>query len=268
MKKFKFSEVDKYGDTSELIEYLSKFESLPEVQLYRKQAHSLLELSTEDEVIEIGCGTGHNAFALSKNITNGTVVAVDNSKKMIDYADTKYGNQSQFLSFVYSSADNLPFQNDHFTKCYCERTLQHVRQPLKVLSEIKRVMKKNSYLLNIEPDWESLTITCDDIDLTRKIITHQCNYIVNPKIGKEMSDYIKKTNMRVVKDAINKITFDNIDLADFFYNLNLSANRAVADKIITISEKDNWINNLRLKTKNNQFSCSLNLISTLSQKCV
>jgi len=54
----------------------------------------------------------------------------------IDVVKTSYCN-------VVADAQTLPFKNDSIDKILCSQTLEHLRQPVKALKEINRVLKPN-----------------------------------------------------------------------------------------------------------------------------
>ncbi|MGO9569159.1 MAG: class I SAM-dependent methyltransferase [Desulfomonilaceae bacterium] len=89
----------------------------------------LVEITGCDDVLDIGCGTGH----LTKQIvekTKGRVVGVDASDGMIEEARRNYSYLG--LNFDVCSADRLPYA-DSFDVIFCNSTFQWFKKPEPVL---------------------------------------------------------------------------------------------------------------------------------------
>jgi len=96
------------------------------------------------KVLDVGCGYGGlmNQLSLYKKDLN--FVGIDFSQAMIKLGKKLYGNKK--MNFLYMSADNLRFKDDTFDAVVCKDTFHHFKNPVKVLKEMFRVLKKRGYI--------------------------------------------------------------------------------------------------------------------------
>lgn len=92
------------------------------------------------KVLDLGCGTGYGSNLLSKSFE---VFAVDSDKEAISYAKKHYSGS---VSFIVANAVFLPFGDDEFDAVCSFEVLEHIEDDRKMLSEIKRVLKKKASL--------------------------------------------------------------------------------------------------------------------------
>lgn len=88
-------------------------------------------------ILEIGCGQGFNTYLLSKDKQNN-VIGIDLSKEDIEISRQRYPN----INFLIMNAEKLTFKNNSFDVVYAIEILEHIDHLDKVLSEVKRVLKK------------------------------------------------------------------------------------------------------------------------------
>lgn len=101
----------------------------------------LLKNVTFDEMLELGCGTGHwTQFFINSGFK---VTAVDRSKAMLEYAYQK-DIDAEFLE---GNAEKLPFADGSFPVVASVTMLEFVENQQAVLSEIYRVLKPGGYML-------------------------------------------------------------------------------------------------------------------------
>ncbi len=97
-----------------------------------------------NKVLFIGCGKGDELRILKE----GT--AMDISLTAIKIAKKK----NPKFNFVVADACKLPFKENSFDLVICSEVLEHIKNPQRVISEIKRVLK--GVLIATVPNWFSL----------------------------------------------------------------------------------------------------------------
>ncbi len=120
----------------------------------QKRTISLIKLKEKDYFLDIGCGTGwavHHASKIVKK--NGKVFGIDLSPKMIEIAKANSPN-NQNIFFSQANAENLSFKDNLFEFIICTNSFHHYFDPLKVLDEVFRVLKKEGevYILDVTTD--------------------------------------------------------------------------------------------------------------------
>ncbi|MFN6530106.1 class I SAM-dependent methyltransferase [Nostoc sp. ChiSLP03a] len=81
-------------------------------QKWAKEAIVKLNLKGNESILDIGCGDGKVTADIASYIPNGSVIGIDNSSEMIDFAQKNF-SPSYFpnLSFQIADAKNLNFNN-------------------------------------------------------------------------------------------------------------------------------------------------------------
>ena len=98
---------------------------------------SMLEIGPREDVLDLGCGTGHLTERLSE-ITAGRVVGVDPAPGMVAQARSNYC--SERISFEIAAAENLR-ANAEFDVIFCNSALQWFRDLPRALTACKRALK-------------------------------------------------------------------------------------------------------------------------------
>jgi ubiquinone/menaquinone biosynthesis C-methylase UbiE len=112
-------------------------------QDYAEKRHNLGV--SNKKVLDFGCGDGVYA---QEFLNRGAVevVGIDESRKMIEIANKKYGSLKS-VKFQVADGNNLPFDDDTFDVVFANFVLHHFVDALKPFGEIFRVLKKNAHLI-------------------------------------------------------------------------------------------------------------------------
>lgn len=104
------------------------------------------------KVLDVGCHGGTFTQVVLKKIGSKDIYGVDISPSAIQYIKKKipYGH------FQVASAEDLPFKDDTFDAVVCLEVLEHVDNPVKAISEIRRVLKKGGYGVILVPSESKL----------------------------------------------------------------------------------------------------------------
>ena len=96
-----------------------------------------LALRETDRVLEVGSGLGLLAAEVAQQLSQGTIAGIEYAPEQLAHALVPTPN----LRFLRGDAHRLPFPDDWFDVVYCRYVLEHVRDPLRVLQEMRRVLK-------------------------------------------------------------------------------------------------------------------------------
>ncbi|TWP49939.1 cytochrome P450 [Lentzea tibetensis] len=97
---------------------------------------SLVDVSADDRVLDLGCGVGVPALALA-DATGAEVVGISINQAQVDEANRRAGGRA---SFVCADALALPFPDAHFDAAWAFESLLHMDRP-KALTELARVVR-------------------------------------------------------------------------------------------------------------------------------
>lgn len=110
------------------------------------------KLKKNAKILDLGCGPGYFSLELARAGFN--VVGVDISKGAISSAKKTMSNLNRNkkpkLRYICSNLSKLKFKEE-FDGVLCSGFLHHIKNVSKLSKEIKKSMKKRSYLLIYEP---------------------------------------------------------------------------------------------------------------------
>lgn len=116
----------------------------------RKKAARFFPLKPPAKVLDVATGTGAQAYELAK--LGLDVTGVDLSPEMLEQAKKKLQDKSLKLKFLHADATELPFGDNEFDGASISLGLHDMPYEigLAVLSEIKRVVKRNGPILIVD----------------------------------------------------------------------------------------------------------------------
>lgn len=106
-------------------------------------------------VLDVGCADGVFTNVILKATNAKKIVGLDVVKTSVSWAK-KHWKKNKKMKFLVGDAHDLPFENNTFDAVYCLEALEHVLNPVKVLTEFKRVMKKDGFGVFLVPSDNSL----------------------------------------------------------------------------------------------------------------
>jgi ubiquinone/menaquinone biosynthesis C-methylase UbiE len=102
------------------------------------------------KILDLGCNDGtFSKVILDKSEASG-LIGVDVVKKTVNWAN-KHWETNRKMKFKVMDAHNLSFKNNSFDAVFALEMLEHVHNPLKVLTEARRVLKKGGYSVFLVP---------------------------------------------------------------------------------------------------------------------
>jgi ubiquinone/menaquinone biosynthesis C-methylase UbiE len=136
-----------------LNDFIKKLE-LQAIETAEERIPLYLEVGIKDAklILDVGCGSGVVTRDIA-HLTKGKVIAVDDSKEMIDVAKNvlKIFNN---VELRVGNAKNLSFKDNMFDIVTCNLLLMWAKDPQKVVNEMARVTKPGGIVLaTLEPDY-------------------------------------------------------------------------------------------------------------------
>jgi ubiquinone/menaquinone biosynthesis C-methylase UbiE len=106
-----------------------------------------IDFQRSQKILEVGCGVGAQTEILLRRFPDIHVHGIDLNEKQINTAN----NFLKTLSYAKgrytlekANAQNLDYESNHFDGAFLCWVLEHVPEPQKVLSEVRRVLKPGS----------------------------------------------------------------------------------------------------------------------------
>jgi ubiquinone/menaquinone biosynthesis C-methylase UbiE len=133
---------------------------------------AVLSLSSNERVLDAGCGAGSITRAIAQDNPNGTAIGVDLDPKFIDYAKRKTASEGiENIDFKVGDVLNLPFEDDHFDVVWSKHLLQWVGERQQAIKEFKRVLKPNGRLICCNFDGFGEDHYPVDVELHQHLVT-------------------------------------------------------------------------------------------------
>ena len=141
-------------------------------------------------VLEAGCGVGAQTVILTKRSPGACFTSVDISEESLQQAkDRLLAERVGNVNFEIQDVNALTHANESFDHVFVCFLLEHIRDPLKTLLELKRVLKEGGTMTVIEGDHGSAYFYPDS-DAAREAIRCQVNLQArsggNPNIGRSL----------------------------------------------------------------------------------
>lgn len=106
------------------------------------------QISNESLVLEVGCGEGYGASLLSQNVAK--IFSLDIDKNTLAHASKKYGSEN--CLFRLYDGQNIPYNDNTFDAVISFQVIEHIKDDIKFLSEIRRVLKNNGLFIITTPN--------------------------------------------------------------------------------------------------------------------
>jgi SAM-dependent methyltransferase len=154
----------------------------------RKRASiEAMSLRRGDAALDVGCGTGDEVRLIAERVApTGRAVGVDLSDKLLAIARGRTSPDGG-AEFVTADAHALPFGNGEFAAARVERTLLHAADPARVVQEVAREVRAGGRVVALEPDWDTLVISSDDVETTREILDAHWASVRHPSVGRTLA---------------------------------------------------------------------------------
>jgi demethylmenaquinone methyltransferase/2-methoxy-6-polyprenyl-1,4-benzoquinol methylase len=115
----------------------------------RDEAVGMLDLSGDERVLDVGCGTGFATEALLGAADE--VHGLDQSVHQLEQAWAKLGKHDP-VRFALGDAERLPYADDSFDVVWSSGSIEYWPNPVVALAELRRVARPGGQVLVVGPD--------------------------------------------------------------------------------------------------------------------
>lgn len=213
-----------------------------------------------EHLLEVGSGSGVlSRLVAPKLIPQGRLNGLELSQEIVKLANKMIEDESirKIIKYEVGNALEIPYKMNQFDGVFGARLLLHVKEPQKVIKELKRVVKPGKRVVLMDWDFGTLAIDHSDKKLTRKILNWRTDYKDgNNWSGRQLYRRLKSENFYElnVKPVISLVTDENTSLVQSVYH---AASGALENEIITKTEYETWVTEIKGKLNANQFFASI-----------
>jgi ubiquinone/menaquinone biosynthesis C-methylase UbiE len=221
--------------------YLHGFTTEEQDRLYRQarrleyEIHDRLPFRRAREVLEVGCGVGAQTEILLRHFPSLRVTGIDRSPENLgrarDYLTRLPWAQERY-SLHEGPAETLPFEAERFDGAFLCWILEHVGEPARVLSEVRRVLRPGAPVVVTEVQNLSFFIDPYSPATLRYWMAfndHQIDLGGDPFIGAKLGNLLLRVGFRDIQTEIKTFHLDNrspgerADFLAFWTEMMLSA---------------------------------------------
>ncbi len=166
-------------------------------RIFQKHIISLLNLKGNDYLLDVGCGTGW-AVRYAANILKegGEAYGIDLSPKMIERA--KINSEAYTNAFFQvGNSEELRFGDNFFNYIICTNSFHHYYDPVKVLNEMRRVLKPQGRIYILDPTGDGFLMKWIN-QLTLKKEPEHIGFYTN----KKFRNFMTQANLKHISSKI------------------------------------------------------------------
>jgi len=219
----------------------------------RHRALGLLELGPEQRCLDLGCGVGEDARAMSE-MSGARVVGIDLSPRMVSEARSRSTGHPG-VTFLVADAGRLPFLDSAFDAAWVKRTFMHIASPVSVMGEMVRVVRPGGRVVAVEPDLEVVLLDSGMVEVTRKLLALHAAGYANPRAGRQLRRLMLEAGLIDVHVVAEPMEVPDLARTETTLRLLSLARSAVGNGILTSSEAATWEEDLRARDDRGLFAC-------------
>lgn len=108
-----------------------------------KSFKQLVQYQKFTKILDVGCAGGFMTNKVFEVFPKAQISGIDPYPAAITYAQKRF----PLIHFQIADAHKLPFNQDSFDLVICYETIEHVINPLQILQEMRRVIKKDGTVI-------------------------------------------------------------------------------------------------------------------------
>lgn len=232
--------------------YLHGFSPVEQERL-RKQArfaeytiYQNVNFSTQKRLLEVGCGVGAQSEILLRRFPDLHLTGIDLNEKQLSAAKDSLGKLSYAQNrydLRQMNAENLTFTTETFDGAFLCFVLEHVPDPLRVLSEVRRVLSPGAVVYITEVLNSSFFLDPYSPNVLKYWMAfndYQYDQKGDPFMGAKLGNLLTQIGFRNIETEVKTWFLDNRhpqkrkEMIDFWRELLLSASeQLLASKYVT-----------------------------------
>ena len=153
-------------------------------------------------LLDCGCGPGSITLGLAEALAPGTVTGIERDASRVEIAEQSASERGiANVRFQTADVQALPFADASFDAVFAHAVLQHVREPVRALAEMHRVLKPGGVIGLRDDDRGSVVIAPHAPDVVRLIELLTMVEEMNggdPRIGRRYGELLRVSGFEEV----------------------------------------------------------------------
>jgi SAM-dependent methyltransferase len=170
-------------------------------------------------LLDCGCGPGTITLDLARVVYPGEVVGIDSaSDQMVRSQDIAHEHHLP-LRFQVGTVYELPFPEASFDAAFAHGLLEHLREPVAALREVRRVVRPGGFFGARSPDWGGFLLHPYPDEIAAAIARYEELMRANggdPHGGRALPAWLKEAGFsRILRSATYEIYEDPRFIAEY-----------------------------------------------------
>ena len=128
-----------FSDVAKNYDLMNDLMSFGTHRLWKKEFIEYINIQKDDQIIDVGSGTGDLINLVLKEKKNNIIYSTDLNNEMLNYGRKKFKNKK--VNFINANAEKLPFESHTFDKYIISFCMRNVTNMNIALTEAYRVLK-------------------------------------------------------------------------------------------------------------------------------
>ena len=163
-------------------------------------------------VLDCGCGPGTITLDFAKLVSPGQVFGIDLQPTPFSSAQHRAREEQINVSFGVANIYALPFPDNYFDAVFAHAVFEHLREPARALSELKRVLRSSGLVGLRSPDWAGWLVHPPHALIEQAF--HQFKEIQianggNPHVGRALKSLLRESGFSNISFSASYEIFDD-----------------------------------------------------------
>src|SRR5260221_4554383 len=242
-------------------------QTVASLSIYKQEALRQFErnLPNGAMILDAGIGTGIDLPALERMVgSRGRVIGVDTNQELLDVAQQLCLQENLTRVSLYDAdIHDLPFPDDTFGGVRIDRALQHIVDPQRAIEESYRLLKREVTIEICDPDWELLSISHPDSQLTARIIEYKREQNIQNGHIARATPTLLQAGFNEISTIVIEDTFTSPEQVKAFLYLDILLDDMVRMDVLTQKEADEWLKQFDKQNVGNNVLCSFTTAITV-----
>jgi len=201
--------------------YVHGFTREEQERLYRQASfvehriHQAIPFQRSRRLLEVGCGVGAQTEILLRRFPELHVTGVDASRENLEQARRFLGERPWCdgrYDYVLGDGAALDFEVDRFDSAFLCWILEHVADPARILSEVRRVLRAGSPIVCTEVQNASFLLapySPATLAYWAAFNDHQFELGGDPFVGAKLGNLLQRVGFQAIETEVRSIHLDN-----------------------------------------------------------
>ena len=183
-----------------------------QARYFEESIYGALDFDKAKNLLEIGCGVGAQTEILLERFPDLHIQAIDASPEQIYRAKEHLKPFEDRVTLSQGDAMNLKFENDSFDAAFLCWFLEHVQDPIDILSEARRVLKPNGQIFCNEVMNATFYIhpySPATLKYWFQFNDHQWSLKGDPFVGGKLANYLLQAGFQQIETKVITHHYDN-----------------------------------------------------------